>query len=234
MMNRRDVLLTAACFATTGAAYAMVPRRRLSLLGDRSLDQIIPRTVADWTSTDTSDLVSPTEPGSLASQLYGQTLGRVYHQESSGAEVALMMAYGAVQSDDLMVHRPEKCYPAFGFALSDNQVTTIPLPGGASVPARCFAAKAAGRSESVLYWVRLGEYLPTDKKAQQLDRLRTALSGYVGDGILARFSVGGPDTALGVARAKALAIALIRAVRPADRLALIGTSRARAMMQARL
>jgi EpsI family protein len=234
MINRRDVLLTAACFATTGAAYAMVPRRRLSLLGDRSLDQIIPRTVADWTSTDTSDLVSPTEPGSLASELYGQTLGRVYRQASSGAEVALLMAYGAIQSDDLMVHRPEKCYPAFGFAVSDNRVTTLALPGGAMVPARRFVAQAGGRSETILYWVRLGEYLPTDKKEQQFDRMKTALSGFVGDGILVRFSVSGPDAASGLGRAKALAIAVICAVRPADRLALIGTSRARAMAQARV
>jgi EpsI family protein len=231
-MDRRDMLLGAACLATAGAAAALVPRRRVSLLGRRSLEEIIPRTLPGWTSTDSTDLVAATEPGSLASRLYTQTLGRIYSPTASGEPVTVLMAYGDTQSDDLMVHRPEKCYPAFGFALSNNETIQLPLPGGLTVPARRFVASAEAHSETIFYWVRLGEFLPTDRKQQQFDRMRTALGGAVGDGILVRFSVNGPDMTSNLDHAERLARNILTAMRPGDRIALIGTARANAMIKA--
>jgi len=229
--DRRDILIGAACVATAALTYGLAPRRRVSLMGRRLLDQIIPRSFANWTSRDTTDLVAPTEPDSLASRLYGVTIGRVYQQAPDAPGVMMLLAHGDSQTDDLQVHRPEICYPAFGFAISDNHATELALPGSASVPARSMVAQGGGRRETILYWTRLGEFLPQDRKQQQLDRMRTAMKGVVADGILARFSVAGPDAAYSLALARTCAAALVRAMAPGDRAALIGSSRAAQMQR---
>jgi EpsI family protein len=232
MIDRRDILIGGACALAAGAAWAMVPRNHVSLLGARSLDAILPRAFGEWTSRDTTDLVAPTEPDSLAARLYGATVGRVYQQRSTGEEVMALFAHGDTQSDDLQVHRPEICYPAFGFSISDSRAQHIPLAGGVDIPARSLVADAGGRRETVLYWTRLGEFLPRTRKEQQLDRLRTALRGDVADGILVRFSVGGPDAAASIALMQAFAPALVKAMAPGDRQVLIGAGRAAELQRA--
>ena len=66
----------------------------------------------------------PTASDSLAAKLYGETVGRIYTQASTGAEIMMLLAHGDTQSNDLQLHRPEVCYPAFGFAISNS--TAIP------------------------------------------------------------------------------------------------------------
>jgi EpsI family protein len=232
--NRRDILIGAACLATAGVAYGLVPRRRVSLLGKRDLDKIIPRNFDGWTSRDATDEVAPTDPDSLASKLYGVTVGRMYRPAAGGAEIMLLMAHGDTQSDDLMVHRPEICYPAFGFALSDNHPVQLPLNPAVSIPARHMVATGAEERETVIYWTRLGEYLPQDRKQQQVDRLRTAMEGDVADGILVRFSVAGQDAGASAALISQFAPSLIQAILPGDRAVLIGTSRAAALAKANI
>ena len=173
-MNRRDILIGAACVGAAAAAYGLAPRRHVSLLAGKSLDGIVPRAFAGWTSRDTSDLVAPTDPDSLAARLYGVTVGRMYQHQSTGTEVMMLLAHGDSQSDDLQVHRPEICYPAFGFALSDNYATSIAVANGVAIPGRHMVATSPDRRETVVYWTRLGEFLPQDHRQQQLDRMRTA------------------------------------------------------------
>jgi len=228
-MDRRDLLLGAACLAIAGVAYDLIPRRHMSLLGAKHLDQIIPRTFNDWTSRDVTDLVAPKEEDSLAARLYGATVGRIYRHGPTGAEVMMLLAHGDTQSDDLQLHRPEICYPAFGFALSGDHQVDVPLAGAVDIPARQLVADAADRRESILYWTRLGEFLPTSRKQQQLDRLRTAMAGVVADGLLARFSVAGADTVEPFKVLETFAPALVRAVLPGDRAVLVGAARAAAM-----
>jgi hypothetical protein len=44
------------------------------------------------------------------------------------------------------------------------------------------------RHEAIIYWTRLGDFFPTTQQEQRVCRLRTAMQGNVGDGVLARFS----------------------------------------------
>ena len=230
MTSRREFFMGAACIAAAASAYALVPRRRVSLMArNGSLEHIVPRSFGGWVSQDVTDLVAPKIEGSLVSKLYGQTVGRVYRQGSIGPEVMMLMAYGDTQSDDLQLHRPEICYPAFGFAISNSAPMAIKLGGGVSIPARRLVAEAPDRRETIVYWSRLGEYMPLDRKEQQVDRLRTAMSGVVSDGLLARFSVLGPDPNLGVELISSLIPDLLRAVSPGLRPVLIGTRRAAAL-----
>jgi EpsI family protein len=217
-------LIGGACLAGAGAADALIPRRRVSLLGATTVASIVPMTLPDWTSRDVSDLVAPKEEDSLAARLYGETVGRVYRRTSTGAEVMMLLAHGDTQSDDLQLHRPEVCYPAFGYSIHENQEVAIPLSQGAAIPGRNLVAVAPDRRETILYWSRLGEYFPTNRSNQHFDRMRTAMKGVVADGILSRFSVEGVEPSVASAIMLAFVPSLIRAIAPAHRPALIGTA----------
>lgn len=232
MIGRRDLLIGSACLAGAGAAYALVPRHHVSLLRGLTVDKTVPHAFGEWASQDVTDLVAPKIEGSLASRLYGETVGRVYRRDQGGAEIMMLLAYGDTQSDDLQLHRPEICYPAFGFAISQSAVTDVALAPKVSLPSRRLVADAPDRRETIIYWSRLGEYLPLDRKQQQIDRLRTAMKGDIADGLLARFSVLGADPAAAIGVLERFIPGLVRAVAAEHRDVLIGSRRAAAMAAA--
>jgi len=224
MPDRRQFIIGGACLAATGVAYAAQPRRAVALLGDRKLDDVVPVTAGVWTSRSVNDLVQPKEEGSLASRLYSQTVGRIYTNGNTGAEIMMLLAYGTTQSDDLQLHRPEVCYPVFGFSLSRNEPLNVPLPGGGILPTRRLVADAPGRRENIIYWSRLGEYLPIDGSEQRADRLRTAFKGIVADGLLARFSHLEESPERAWAATESFIVELLKATAPQNRPPLIGSN----------
>lgn len=224
MIDRRNLVIGAACVAAAGTAYALKPRRHVSLLGRRLLEDIVPKAFGEWSSQQVSNLVAPKkEEGTLAAKLYSQTVERTYRNVVTGAEVMTLIAHGDTQSDALQFHRPEICYPAFGFAITQNQPTQLSLPGGARIPARHLVADGPGRREVIVYWSRLGEYLPIDGGEQRRDRLKTAMAGNISDGLLARFSLLGASPETSFAVLDPFVAGLIMATRPDQRDALIGT-----------
>lgn len=232
MIGRRDLLIGAACVTAAGTAYALRPRRHVSLLGDRKLADILPRSFGTWISQDVGNLVAPKVEGSLADRLYNETVERIYHNEATGDEVMLLVAHGDRNTDSLQLHRPETCYPAFGFELTANAPTELVLAKGAVLPGRRLVAQALERRENIVYWSRLGEFLPIDNSEQRRDRLRTAMGGYVADGLLARFSGIGQDPALTFAMIETFIPDLLRATPKAGRGALVGSRLAASMAAA--
>lgn len=228
-MMRRDLLLGAGCLAALGGAEALRPRRLLSLLGESKLDALIPRRFAGWSVAPGGDVVVPKTPGSLAASLYNETVTRTYANRDGGAQIMLLVAHGDSQSDLLQLHRPESCYRAVGFSVSPPRALSVPLGRGAGVPAVALTARAGPRVEDVLYWTRLGEYLPTTAGEQRRDRLRTAMAGYVADGVLVRVSAIQGQGSADWPRITGFATTLIDAVAANGRAALIGTARARAL-----
>lgn len=231
MTTRRDLLVGALCLGGAGTAYALEPRRRVSLLRQRTLAAVIPYRFGPYTSKDVTDLVAPRED-SLAARLYGQTVGRVYSSSLGGPDVMMLLAYGDTQDDKLQLHRPEICYPFFGYAISQSHPVEISLGHGVTLPGRGLLAQAPDRSETILYWSRLGEYLPLTHLQQQEDRLATALRGDIADGVLARFSVADADPSLSMAAMEKLIPALIDAMAPNARSVLIGSARADSLARA--
>jgi EpsI family protein len=229
MIARRDLLIGGACAVAAAAAYGLKPRRHVSLLGKAALADVVPRTFGGWVSHDVTDLVAPREENSLASRLYSQTVGRVYQHGDTGAQVMMLLAHGDTQSDSLQLHRPEVCYPFFGFAISGNRPLHLPLGGGVTIPARRLVATAPGRQESIVYWSRLGDFIPIDSSEQRVDRFKTALSGYIADGLLARFSIAGNAAEAAFATLEEFVPELVRATTPNQRKVLVGESLARAM-----
>ena len=224
MTRRRDLLIGGACVAATGAAYALTPRRRVSLLGTDKLDDIVPRTFGDWTSIDMNDEVAPREEGSLASKLYGQTVGRLYTNAKTGVEVMMLLAWGDTQSNQLQVHRPEVCYTAFGYALLQNSPYNLVISREVSVPARRLRVGKGDRQQVIVYWTRLGEALPDSLSLQRVERWRNAVRGLLPDGVLVRFSTLASGEAASNSAA-ILAAALVRAMPARKRCVLVGTAR---------
>ena len=228
MASRRDLVLGAACLAGAGLAFALEPRRYVSLMPHARLEQIAPTAFGTWTSRDVTDLVAPKTEGSLESRLYDQTLERIYTDAVSGAQLMVLLAHGDTQSNELQLHRPEVCYPAFGFAISASRQYPLPIATRAPLPVRSLVADAPGRRETIIYWTRLGEFLPTSEGEQRLDRVKTALHGVVSDGMLARFSLVGDDAAAAVQTIEGFIVTFLRAVSPEHRAAFVGTVLARA------
>jgi EpsI family protein len=228
---RRDLLIGSACLAGAGAAFALTPRRELSRLGAATLDQVAPATVPGWTWRDVTGLAPPSAGDDLVSTLYDQVLERVY-VSPTGEEVMALLAHGPRQTNELQLHRPEVCYPAFGYRLSDDRPLTVALAAGATLPGRQFVAEGPDRRESVVYWTRIGDDLPTDGESQHSARLKSALEGFVCDGVLARFSTANLDPALSFALSLQLIPQFLAAVAPARLPALVGRDLAAAMGRA--
>ena len=221
MMQRRDFIVGGACLFGAAAAQALRPRNRVNLIGSAKLDDITPSNFGGWRQMHIGQVLQPRTEGTLAAELYSQMLGRVY-QNSSGDYVMLALAYGDTQSDVLQLHRPETCYPAFGFAISDFSRGTIDV-GSAHVRTRSLVAKASDRLENVTYWTRIGEYLPTTQSEQRKDKFKTALAGIIPDGILVRASSLGEDSERSLALNHAFLRDLLLAIDPKELPVFIGT-----------
>jgi EpsI family protein len=228
-MRRRELLMGSACLASAGAAFALTPRHRLSRLGDARLDQITPRRIGEWSSRDVAGLAPPSTADSLVAELYDELVERVYRHASTGAEIMMLLAHGVSQTNDLQLHRPEACYPAFGFKLSHNQSRALSIATGVLLPARRLVASGPGQSECVVYWTRIGDFLPTSGGAERMARLQSAMRGFVCDGVLARFSMEDHDTERAFALLERFIPDFLEAVSASARPAFIGSPLAELM-----
>jgi EpsI family protein len=226
MTRRRDLIIGAACISAAVAGAALKPRRRVSFLGKgESLAEIVPAKFGAWRSEDVGDPLAINGPGTLTSRLYNQLVTRVYVNDQTRSSIFMLLAYGGQQTDDLQLHRPEVCYPAFGFSLLQNEPATLALAKGVEIPARRILADKEERREYVVYWTRMGEYLPVSAGQQREDRFRIALDGVIPDGLLSRFSTiaDGGDAWNTI---DTFVADLVNAVPPKHRRVLIGSERA--------
>lgn len=223
MPDRRDFLIGAGLVAVAGGAQALVPRQQVTLLGAGKLDDLVPRELPGFAAVSDGGVIAPAPKGSLADRLYSQTTQRVYVTPDDDI-VMLLIAYGGTQSDQLQLHRPESCYPAVGFQISGGADNVLALNEGGNVPVRRLSARLDRRFEQILYWTRIGEYLPLSGSEQRTVRFRNALSGIVPDGVLVRMSTLTDDPVRGDAVNQAFARALIAGLAPAGRRVLLGTA----------
>lgn len=221
MIDRRDVLLGGGMLVAAAAAAALTPRHHVELLHGRKLEAIIPPAIGAWTTTPSEAFILPKTPGSLADRLYSDTVSRLYVAPNA-LPVMMVLAYGNLQSDLLQLHRPEVCYAAVGFQISNSIRLNLPVAPNIAIPARELTASTDNRIEPITYWTRIGDFLPTTRREQRTMRLREQLAGIVPDGILVRLSTVAEPTPATFAALAAFGRAFVLAVRPADRGILVG------------
>lgn len=196
LLDRRQMILGAACLATAGVAMARVPRHNIDLFGKNKLEKLVPEKIGDWQFYSKSGLVVP-PADQLSDALYSQLLTRVYLSPDS-IPVMMLVAQSSGQTGILQVHRPEYCYPAGGFTLHDKHVVPIALPGS-TLDAVFMTATTPDRTEQLLYWTRVGDDMPTTWVQQRLSVARANLMGDVPDAVLVRISAVTNDAAAGLA-----------------------------------
>lgn len=224
MIDRRDLMIGLACLGGAGAAAWLQPRRRMDLLGGRTLASILPDAFAPWTIAPGVGTLVPQTEGSLADRLYDEIIAKGYRRaDSDAAPVMLLATHGKTQSDALQLHRPEACYPAVGFTITERVLDTLDVLAGFSIPVVRLTARLGERVEDIVYWARVGDDLPQTAAEQRSDKLRAAMAGVVPDGILMRYSAVRRDPAAPAFDDVTGCIrAMVAAVRPADRPALFG------------
>lgn len=220
-LARRDILFGLACVAAFGGAAAARPREERRWFKGDDIGVVIPAAVPGWVTTPDMEVVMPRTEGSLASRLYASTAARVFVSEDERHQVALLLAYGATQSDGLQLHRPEACYPAVGYTIVDRRMGAIEL-GGRRIPTVELTATFGERVEDIVYFTRLGDAFPQTSQDQQRDRFQAALAGYIGDGVLVRASAPRIDGVPQFDALRSFMVAMFGAVKPALRPVLTG------------
>lgn len=195
---RRQVLWTGGfvalmCSAPI-AAKLVVPDEPLTL-GYPALDleRQIPVSFGEWRiDTSMAPLVAdPTLEASVRST-YDQNVARTYIN-ASGHRVMLTVAYGADQAAEAtQVHRPEICYGAQGFVVSQRGDEVVALANH-SVRVRRLYASLGPRQEPITYWVTLGDRASLPGLRRKLEQIRVGLQGKYADGLLMRVSTIAPD-----------------------------------------
>jgi EpsI family protein len=184
-LSRRQVLAGLAMVSAAGVAVARKPDIELNYLGNHKLDEVLPAKIGRWRFVGSSGLVVPPRD-QLALALYSQTLTRIYYD--GNVPVMLLIAYSATQNGFLQVHRPEFCYTAAGFALSDFAPHQVALNPAKSLRVNTLSATRDSGGEKLLYWVRIGNHIPLSWAQQKLVFAEDNLRKLIPDSALIRVS----------------------------------------------
>lgn len=218
-LSRRQMMMGGALLASAAVGLALKPRRVQKLLGDAKLDPLVPTTFGRWRFQAASGLVLPPQD-QLRDKIYSQLLTRVYARDD-GASLMLLIAYSGAQDGTIQVHRPEVCYPASGYRLSENSPHRIPVTTAIDIPSRYIVAEAQLAREQLIYWTRQGDHFPTRWSEQKTAVIAENFAGVIPDGVLVRIST----TVSGDARAlmDGFAHDLYASVGPRMRRVLVGS-----------
>jgi EpsI family protein len=206
VVHRRDFLIGSALAGTALIAALASARLQQPAREIADLETLVPDRIGRWVRYDQAAIVIPAGE-SLTEQAYDEVLTRLY-TSASAAPIMLLIAYGGAQSGATQLHRPEACYPAAGFALSDWPDLTLELAGKV-VPASLVTASSNERTEQILYWSRVGEEFPTSAPSQRWSVMRHYLRGSIPDGVLVRISALNEDLESSVRLLREFAAALI-------------------------
>jgi len=146
-------------------AQVLTPKHQLDRFGRKVLGDIIPGQFAGWMMRLDADAFVPEQSDALAHLLYDQSITRVY-RDHAGHDVMLLIAHGSRQTDALQLHRPEACYRAFGYTVSNMERTTLALSATRRLNLNHFSAVLRAQNSRISYWTRIGDDCPDDERAQ--------------------------------------------------------------------
>jgi EpsI family protein len=187
------------------------------------LESIIPRQFGDWVIDESAPIqvVSPALQAKL-NEFYSATLTRNYVNRD-GYRIMLSLAYGADQSRSLQVHKPEHCYSAYGYKLSDQYKDNVRTSVG-QVPVMRLVAQKDTRIEPITYWIKFGDYLIRGWYEQNLARVKSGLKGHLPDGLLVRVSSVDADSQQAYAAQTSFINAMLGSITPEGQKFLLGAN----------
>lgn len=192
-VDRRAFVLGGVMAAAAGGAALRIPQPNSPPIDEKVFEKLVPNKVGNWTFQQASGLVLPPEDA-LSDRLYDNLVTRIY-TNPAGQVVMFLVAYKNFQNGVLQIHRPEICYPAGGYILSETQAGAVPIGAAEPLPVNSFSANGTERDEQVLYWTRIGEHFPVRWIEQRVAVLRANLAQINPDGMLARVSMPNDDMA---------------------------------------
>lgn len=190
-ISRRHFVIGALLAGASAGSYAAQPKVTSSPIDNRKFHSWVPSQVGPWTVVSASGVVLP-PPDAMSDRLYDNLVTRVYVRPGS-PPVMMLIAYNYKQDGVLQLHRPEVCYPAGGYRLSQTEPVVLALAPGREIPANAFIAENEQRTEQVLYWTRLGESFPRRWIDQRWSVMEANLKGIIPDGAMMRVSLIGSD-----------------------------------------
>jgi EpsI family protein len=208
-VSRREVVAGLAMLAAGGVAAARKPNIPIDYMGNHKLDEIVPTKVGRWKFISSSGLVTP-PPDQLAQAVYSQLLTRVY--TDGEAPIFLLLAYSANQTGFLQVHRPEFCYTAAGYRLSDFEQHRIQVDPSLAIPTNSLTATREDTTEKLIYWTRIGKETPLSWAQQKIAVAKQNLERLIPDAALVRISTVGVDEAQALRTLDEFTQTLIRSV----------------------
>ncbi len=209
-LSRREVLAGLAMLSAAGVAVARKPTFELNYLGNHKLDDAIPERIGRWKFLTNSGLVVPPED-QLQQALYSQLLTRVY-DDGISPPIMLLIAYSASETGFLQVHRPEFCYTAAGYSLSDFDQHQVPLIGPHELRVNTLTAMRDGMAERLFYWTRIGNHIPHSWTEQRLVFAEDNLRKIIPDAVLVRVSAISADKSLAFEEMDEFIRAMVQAV----------------------
>ena len=219
-LSRRNMLLGAAMLGTAAFSYSRRPVAGPPLLGKTKLESLMPNRIGRWTYETSSGLVLPPRD-QLSERIYDELVTRVY-TAPDGTGVMLLIAYSGSQDGMLQVHRPEVCYPASGYQLTETREHDIPISPKFTLPTRFIVAEGFSRTEQLIYWTRIGPSFPTGWLGQRGAVIEQNMQGKIPDGVLVRISTIADNNGAAAAVLDSFAKELIVSVPDKARQALVG------------
>ena len=202
-LNRTQIIVASAAMIIAAIlAQVLTPRELMArTTASLNLQKVIPQSFGTWTLVPSISPVTPAEPEGYiqpdrySPKIYSQEVARGY-SDGRGNIVMLMVAYGPVQNYRMKAHRPEICYTANGFRVSNKYKTQVSYRNGAKpINVTRLTTQRETRLEPVSYWMRVGNDIATGPIESQIIRLKYGLHGIIPDGALIRVSTIGlsPD-----------------------------------------
>jgi EpsI family protein len=218
--SRRHMIMGATMLGVAGLAYARMPQNITPPIAIKAFNDMVPRSIGLWSMDANSEFVLP-PPDSLSERLYDNLITRAYVKPDE-PPVLMLIAYNNRQDGILQLHRPEICYPVAGFKLTETRIVDVATSQNRILKARSFTASAVTRTEHVLYWTRLGSYMPTSWVDQRVAVIKENLNGIEPDGLMVRLSVVSDDAARSLETMTRFVADFNQSLKPAPRQLLFG------------
>lgn len=218
----KNLLIGLALLVAAIAAVMLRPDQLVAEQGPKiDLETLIPKQFAGWHLDEAAVAMqaSPDQEAALK-KIYSQILARTY-VGSRGQRIMLSVVYGDGIDRQLDVHRPEYCYPAQGFQVSQYTDQIIRTLSG-SLSVRRLVASKDQRIEPISYWIKIGDKALSSTFERKLQKIRQGLTGRIGSGMLVRVSSIDSDKELAYKEQEAFINAMLQMMPDERRKQLIG------------